>query len=280
MTEFLESQGIFDKDRLPTNAILAVISALYSAVPPKPDDMGSFDTLMKKYIWRSFFTDRYENSAASRASADYKALKNILSISLKDQEERRNTESSVPVFNETDFPITTFEQLKSVKWAKQENIKGRGILAISNLLGAYDFADGSKVTRSSIRKRDYHHIFPDALLKEAGIGSYLALNCALISGPTNKTIGRKDPLDYLKDRYKWNSEDIINQRLKSHLIPINELSNGGYDDQILKDNNIDKKTKIKKDFDAFISSRAMLFDKAVKLLCSGKDISSFDFYTE
>ena len=69
----------------------------------------------------------------------------------------------------------------------------------------------------------------EAKLKEAEIKSFLALNCSLISDKTNISIGRKDPLIYMKDRYQWTSEEIVQQRLQSHLIPIPELSNGGYE---------------------------------------------------
>ena len=61
------------------------------------------------------------------------------------------------------------------------------------------------------------------------IVGWLALNCALITDKTNLNISNKDPLNYLKERYNWTSEDIVNDRLKSHLIPIQELRSGGYD---------------------------------------------------
>jgi hypothetical protein len=41
-------------------------------------------------------------------------------------------------------------------------------------------------------------VFPDALLQEAGSPSFVALNCALMTWRTNRIIGRKDPLEYLK----------------------------------------------------------------------------------
>ena len=53
---------------------------------------------------------------------------------------------------------------------------------------------------------------------EADIGSYLALNCAFITWKTNRVIGRKDPLEYLKDRVQWDGEESVRERMKSHLI--------------------------------------------------------------
>ncbi|MFN9952409.1 MAG: hypothetical protein ACK55I_04855, partial [bacterium] len=59
--------------------------------------------------------------------------------------------------------------------------------------------------------------------------SNVALNCALITGKTNRTIGRKEPLMYLKERYEWTTETIVAQRLNSHLIPLVELKSGDYE---------------------------------------------------
>lgn len=270
MALFLESQGIYDKQRLPTNAVLGVIAALYNFIPEAGDKKGQDEIILKKYLWRAFFTDRYENSTASRAFADYKILKAVIS-GMKNEDGNLYQLSDAPIFS-NEFSLVTVEELKSVKWPKGENVQGRGILAISTLFGAYDFADGQRVTRDHLTKREYHHIFPDALLNEVKIDSFLALNCALITNKTNRTIGRKDPLKYLTERYEWSDSEIVDTRLKSHLIPVEELANGGYEGL----DEAKKNDKIVLDFDAFITKRALLVHKAVELLCQGKNI----VYTE
>ena len=119
-------------------------------------------------------------------------------------------------------------------------------------------------------------IYPDALLKEAEINSFLGLNCALISDKTNISIGKKDPLEYMKDRYKWTTEVIVEERLQSHLIPINELANGGYEGLSEEQ----KSAKAQNDFDAFIRRRAELFMKAARLLANGHQLSLAEIYGE
>lgn len=272
MARFLETQGIYDKQRLPTNAVLAVLASLYTFIPDSGDKRGALETILKKYLWRAFFTERYENSTASRAFADFKVLKAVFTSKKKENGTLFNIEDA-PIFSK-DYQIASEEELKIVRWPKGENVLGRAILAISNYLGAYDFADGQKVSREHLTKREYHHIYPDALLKEAGVESYLALNCSLITNTTNRVIGRKDPLVYLQERYDWTSEDIINERLKSHLIPIQELANGGYED--LPEN--EKRKKISEDFDKFLTKRAELIHKAARKLCEGELLSLNDVY--
>jgi hypothetical protein len=266
MANFLESQGIYDQQRLPTNAVLGVIAALYTYIPDSGDERGTAEIILKKYIWRAFFTERYENSTASRAYYDFKILKAILKNTSKD-DGTKYVLNDAPVFS-NEYQLSTVEELKTVKWPKGENVRGRAILAITTLLGAYDFADGQKATRNHLTKREYHHIYPDSLLQEAKIESFLALNCGLITNTTNRNIGKKEPLKYLKERYEWTDEEIVNQRLKSHLIPIKELANGGYEGLTDTDKNI----KISSDFDSFLTKRAQLVSKAVEELCSGRNI--------
>lgn len=271
MAAFLKSEGIYDEQRLPTNAVLAVIAALYADIPLSGDKRGRDELLLKKYLWYAFFTDRYENSAATHAFADFKALGGIIRGDKK-SDGKKFTEADVPIFSE--YSIVEAEELMTVEWSKRATIRGRAVLAVASRLGALDFSTGERLDLNNINQRQYHHVFPDALLKEAGINSFLALNCALISDKTNISIGRKDPLKYLKDRYEWTTEAIVQERLQSHLIPIQELANGGYADMSEKE----KAEKMKKDFDLFLRKRAELIIKALKLLVDGHQLSARDLY--
>lgn len=271
MATFMEAQGIYDQNRLPTNAVLSVIAALYTYIPENLDARGKYEILLKKYLWSSFFTDRYENSAASRAFSDFVVLKNIIE-GAKKEDGSLWEEDDVPVLNRTKTPICTLDELIRVGWPKQENIRGRGIMSIFSKLGALDFADGTRLSREQLieGRRHYHHVFPDALLKDANLESYLTLNCALIMDKTNLNISNKAPFDYLMERYQWANEDIVNARLASHLVPINELKSGGYEG--LTD--IAKKEKVKEDFNNFIQKRALYVMTAISILVDGRDIDS------
>lgn len=271
MADFLAQNGIYDQNRLPTNAVLAVIASLYTIIPESLDHRGRCEILLKKYLWSSFFTDRYENSAASNAFNDFRELKNIVQNAKKENGDFHQ-ELDVPVLNRLRYPLSSKEELLNVAWPKRENIRARGIMAIFTCLGAMDFADGSRVDRQQLLdgKRHYHHIFPDDLLKQADINSFLALNCSLIKDKTNLNISNKEPYRYLKERYEWTTEDQVDTRLKSHLIPISELQNGGYegiDDE-------QKRIKLKKDFQDFINKRADYVVAAVSLLTEAKHLNA------
>ncbi|HAO79088.1 MAG TPA: hypothetical protein DCQ92_08955 [Verrucomicrobia subdivision 3 bacterium] len=273
MASFLKSEGIFDEKRLPTNAVLAVIAALYANIPDSGDKRGRDELVLKKYLWHAFFTDRYENSAATHAFSDFNGLQGILSGGSKTDGSKYGS-GDVPIFAE--YPLVEAEELMSVEWPKRATIRGRAILAVASRLGAFDFSTSERLDANNVEQRHYHHIYPDALLKEAGIESYRALNCALIKDKTNISIGRKDPLQYLKDRYEWTSESIVRERLQSHLIPIKELANGGYEGL----STAAKDEKLKLDFDMFLRKRAELVIKAVKLLAEGRQLSLGEIYGE
>lgn len=261
MAKLLTSQGVFDEARLPTNAIIAVVSALYSLIPEYGDFVAKAEKLLRAYIWTAFFTNRYENSAASRAYADYKGLKKLLlnpNFTEDDWQE-------IPIFDREAYPLTPLEKIVSAKWPKNVGIEARGLLAISSYFGANDFADNRRIDGENIKGREYHHIFPDALLKEADIQSYLAMNCALITWKTNRTIGRADPLVYLKQRSDLADEESVDERFKSHLIPSEPLKMAHYQSLVSQE----LKDKLTADFESFKLERAKIFKNAIDILCQG-----------
>ena len=265
MASFLDSQRVFDEDRLPTNAVLPVIAAAYELIPDHGDFLAKAEKLLRRYLWSAFFTDRYENTAASRAYADFKALKALLL-----RPDFTETElTTVPALNRAEFPLADVDSLMTAGWPKAAGIEARAILAVSIYFGAIDFADGKTATFDSIQKREYHHVFPDALLKEAGIESYLALNCALITWKTNRIIGRKDPLDYLQERVEWADESAVGDRLKSHLIAFELLSKGGY--AALEGSALAQ--RLSEDFNAFLRDRAKLVETAMSTLADGGSLT-------
>ena len=275
MARFLAGEGVLDKDRLPTNAVLAVVAALYPYIPDQGDERGAAEIILRKYLWSSFFTDRYDRAAASKAFQDHQALKRLFTKQVK-PDAKPYTEADVPVLNREQFPLATEEELLNVIWPKRDTIRGRAILAVASRLGAKDFATGQIIDRTSLRTREYHHIFPAALLEEAEVDGDLALNCALISGQTNRNIGRKEPLRYLKERYKWVDEAHVHDRLDSHLIPINELRTGGYEALTVK---VERTAKIKADFDSFLKQRALLIVKASARLAEGLNVTPSQLVT-
>lgn len=265
MASFLEGQRVFDETRLPTNAVLAVIAASYELIPENGDFLAKAEKLLRRYLWSAFFSDRYENAAPTRAFADFKAIKALLKKPGFTDDEI----GTVPALNRAESPLADVDSLMAAGWPKAAGIEARAILAVTTYLGAIDFADHKTATYDSIQKREYHHVFPDALLSEVEIPSYLALNCALITWKTNRMIGRKDPLEYLQERVQWADESDVRERLKSHLISFDLLSKAHYA-------NVDGaslKQKLIEDFNSFLRDRAKLVVAAMASLTEGNSPS-------
>jgi len=265
-TSFLAREQIYDAERLPSAPVVAVLAACLNKVPEDGDALGRAEQLLRAYMWSAFLTSRYEGAAATRAYQDFKALEELLS--------RKKFESKdyvhVPVLRRTEYPLPTTDQFIRVGWPKGADRLARAVLAINLHFGALDFADGHPVSYESLRLREYHHVFPDALLEEAGIDSFLALNCALVTWKTNRSIGRKDPLVYLRERVEWADDETVKQRLRTHLLDFDRLSKATYevDGKPLQGDAL--KAQVQNDFDAFLQWRADRVALAARYLAEGR----------
>ena len=252
MVNFLEDEAIFDAQRLPSYTALPIIAALWEHLPTQPDKLGNARHILRKFLWRAFLTSRYEQSSTTSALQDYRGLRGVLRESA--------SEFVVPILNQESYPLPTNEMVLHADWPKGKTILGRGLLALQIKCGAEDPADGRRATVASITSKDhpreYHHLFPAATLEDAAIPDEQvsrALNCALITWRTNRTISDKDPITYLKERADncTLGEDELKRRLKTHLIPYAELA-VGYDG--MSDN--ERRSRVKNDYEKFVTARA------------------------
>lgn len=264
---FLGRQHIYDGTRLPSHISLPVIAACFDSIPETGDALGRGEHLLRAYLWTACFTNRYEGAANTRAFQDFKALQTLL----KKPSFTASDYGQVPILDRTAYPLPDYEQLMRVGWPKGADRMARAVLACTLYFGGWDFADGHPASFESLKSREYHHIFPDALLSEAGVESYLALNCALITWKTNRTIGRKDPLEYLRDRVDWSDEANVGQRLETHLLDYATFAGAHYVDgngAPLKGEQL--VAKLTPEFEAFLAWRARRVALAAGQLANGE----------
>ena len=261
--EFLEVEGIYDAKRLPSEVPLRVLPALYADFPKNidPDKDGYRNRLIRKYLWRSFFSERYDSAAETHLHQDYIELYKSLEKNHKDDSFTHPIED---IFDEDRYPIPNWEILSNFKRRlKKPTIKSklsRALLILSLKKGAIDIASGEKITPSNIGLRQYHHLFPKKMLKDEGrdeIEINHPLNFALIQANSNKKIAAKKPKDYLSERIVGDiGEEDVKKRVGSHLIPYDELN---------------VETGVDGNYENFIEKRAELFEEALRDLCEGKD---------
>lgn len=244
---FLEEERVFDSARLPTDVVIPMLVALWADAPVGLDAEGRARSTLRRYLWRAFFTTRYENSTATRASADYQELKAFIA----DPTAPRPT-----IFDDAQYPLPQQNELISAGWPKMKDRLARAILALALRQGGMDLADGGIVSRTSLARREYHHLFPAAYLRRLEIAEaniFCSLNCALVTWRTNRNISDKEPERYLAERRTEEDpgEDAIRSRLASHLIPYEQMVAGNYDE--------------------FLTARAKMVEAAMKKLCSTGD---------
>lgn len=242
---FLEEERVFDARRLPTEIVVPVLTGLWALAPDGLDAEGRARALLREYLWRAFFSSRYEKSTNTRALADFQSLRQSVADG--------STERAAAVFDESVHPLPKQQELLSAGWPVRRDRLARAILAIALRQGGLDLADGGSATRTSLKKREYHHLFPDAHLKRADFDDdriFLALNCALVTWRTNRNISDKEPEKYLAERRDGTTlgEEEIRTRLASHLIPYDEMVAGNYE--------------------LFLQARANLVEKAMRNICS------------
>lgn len=245
--EFLQNdEMIFNEKLLPTEIITYLTSALWANLPEfGTDQEGVARRLIRKAVWRASFTDRYTKTATTRAYADYKSLKKLLV--------NPSCIELPPLFNDELHPLPNEADLRGAGWPSRRDRIGRAILVASLLDGGLDFASDEKASSGNVRKREYHHIFPQALIEDKFSSNIVhsALNCALISWKTNRKISAKSPKEYIEERATEvkTSMKQVQKRLESHLIPYETLIEG--------------------DFESFLDARAKLMHARMEELCEG-----------
>ena len=89
-------------------------------MPEAPDRLGNARTLLKRYLWCSFFTDRYEKAAATGALQDYRVLLGPVKSGAKS--------ASPPIFG---LGLPDAEELLSTGWPKKRERMARALLLLS-----------------------------------------------------------------------------------------------------------------------------------------------------
>lgn len=246
---FLKEEGLFDERRLPTDVAVVLTCALWGIVPlEKADATGRARTIIRKALWRACLTDRYLKTSSTRTYADFKALKAIIFDP--------QTDTVPELFDDTLYPLPAVEELIRAGWPVRKDRLPRAILAISLRNGGLDFADGAPARTSNLSKREYHHLFPVAVLGGDRSDERVnrALNCALITWRTNRNIAAKTPRDYLEQRTAAAhlGELEVQARLTSHLVPYVSLTND--------------------DYETFLGKRAALISERMHRLANGENV--------
>ena len=243
--QFLEAEKIIDRERLPIESVLAPLIALWAEAPETPDERGNVRILLKKYLWRSFFTERYDRAVPTAILQDYRVLKRLILGEAK--------ETEVPCFDKGKYPLPNKEEIIQSRWPRYKDRLARALLLLTIRGGAEDIKDDASLSVKNIQQRHYHHLFPIAWLREKAFNENpnRALNCILINRRTNAEISAKEPIKYLLETCEASDlgENEIRRRLGTHFVDFDLLAQGNYS--------------------VFLEERAKSCESAIESLCNG-----------
>ncbi|WP_419861458.1 GmrSD restriction endonuclease domain-containing protein [Candidatus Palauibacter sp.] len=271
--EFLAEERIWRDKHLPSAVPLRVIPALFSRLRDIADasDMeGIARRCLRAYLWRAFITDRYARSANTRLRDDFVALQKLFDRLPKIGDPIGQMKRYVPVFSNA-FPLPKRDALYDLDDPlappTRKDSLSRSLLVASLQKGAKDFGSGAAVSESNVGTREAHHLFPKGFLRSLKPAVTEpkqinhCLNYALVSGPTNRRIAAKAPLDYLRDRYRRDvslMEEELRARIESHLIPYEALE--------VRERNS------RNAYHQFLKKRAGLLEPAIRKLADGQTV--------
>ena len=215
-TEVLEDLNIWNGQRLPTSVPLRVLPAIHRHISMSGPGHANAMKVIRKYIWWSFLTDRYERQANDRLKREYDDLVAYF--------ENQITEPRFEIFKSVK---PSKDDVKFANWPTTRGILSRAILVATSLEGAKDIASNRPLKKTL--KYDHHHVFPKASLKRFDRDPERVLNCMLLEPLTNKEWAKKWPGDYLIEMVESSETHWcdpvaeVSNRLVTHLLPPSKL---------------------------------------------------------
>ena len=254
--ELLSDLRIWSQDRLPTSVPLRVLPPLMRHMPDRGTSLANATSLIKRYLWVAFLSDRYDRQANARLKEDFDQL--------RDRLDGIGTATS----NASRMPLALSEaeepndyEIRNAPWPSGRSRLAKAILAACSLCGANDIA--SNEVLKAWDKREHHHIFPKAVLRECHREPNLALNCMLLRPPTNRDWARNLPGDFLIRTIQTSAANVdaeteITARLESHLVPAGLL--------LRVKNGTQEAQDIPKAYERFLDARLRLVNERIKTL--------------
>ena len=205
---------IVNRRWLPAPSILGPLTAIMEVdMSNNGPAAGAKREKVRRWLWCSIFSRRYEAAANTRGEADYRDVKSWILQGLEpalvanfrfDKADLRETKQTSPIY------------------------KGVICLVLASKYDALDFHTQARISSAMVdgNQVDDHHIFPKAYLKNVlGVEDSTLRNCVLnrtlIDPITNRKISDRAPSDYLMELDQHIDTDRV---LRSHLIPTGNSS--------------------------------------------------------
>lgn len=165
--------------------------------------------VLKRWFWRTSFSERYR--AGGEAFFDEDLQRAIAALGTSEGLDRFGTAPSKSFFVESQFrkgaaASQAFAALLGVH--RPRNITNGATIDVGTALSTYN-------------RKEFHHLFPQKVLRDRGVGKELInslANICMLASSENKIISDRLPSEYIKD-YQTKLGDQFEAVMESNLIP-------------------------------------------------------------
>jgi hypothetical protein len=205
--DFLSTEfRIHSIELLPHLQQIVPLAYFYNTVPTPTGDQV---IALKKWFWKTSFSRRYAAQTDDKLNSDIVFMKRLAS----------GDSSKISEYSSE----LTKEMLTKLKFTKSHPYT-RALLILLAQKTPLNLTNGATIdlgeALSGYNRKEYHHIFPQAFLKQRGISTdkinTLCNFCFLPAG-SNKKISQKQPSDYI---FTLVPETIRKQILESNIMPL------------------------------------------------------------
>lgn len=235
-TEF----GIYNWAFLPYEALLIIICFVYSH---KDKFTKSDIERLRKWFWTSGFSERYRGAADTFISNDLKNIEDYIV----------NGKSIAGLFNN----VPEIDEIRTMVF-RSNNSRTRAYILLLASMKPRNITNGAIIDTqdalSIFNKKQYHHIFPYAYLKEQKVNAdkiNTISNICMLGASENNYISDKNPNEYIPKLIE-KLGDQYQMVFESNLMPIL---------------NIEEYKRIS--YESFIELRTELISQRIKDLCNG-----------
>ncbi len=232
--------GVKIYEFIPYPSMIAMVSYLFAKCSGRSLSPNQAE-FVKKWFWRSAFSQRYSASTLTVIGTDiHEYFDKIL--------------AGVSV--ELNMPVNLKkEDVGKIRIYTRSAVKNAVFCLLASALPKH-FKDNSAITLdrtlcSEFNHHEKHHIFPKAFLSKNHIGrKHLLVNFSFIPGELNREIKKKSPSDYFMEYKETNRK--FSETMKSHFIKF------------------DRDASIwKNDYEQFIKERSELLFNEISVLTGG-----------
>ena len=229
---------------IPYTVAIPILSALMYKIEGRKDTSKCMGKVQNWY-WSVVTSDSYSSSTDSKVEKDYREILAWF-----------NDDNAIP-----EIVIKQRQNLGSVEFTgtRSNDSVYKAVLCIISKNGANDFLTDELPKFGKVEVR---HIFPKSGNYAGDTSADSILNKTLLSSGTNKFIGNKKPMAYIKEIIKESSIDgsTLRKRLDTHLISDAALA------CLLRD-----------DFQGFIRARKETIRKTLKRLIMPPDLNGVSY---